>query len=705
MATPNEAAFVNPYTFIPLRKRTEVQQLGSEAGEALLTGAIRCTLTTKTPLVIPASKVDVDHPEVATPFFKVGGIPIIPGSSLRGPIRSVYETLTNSCMRVNGGNLHSVGGRKLPGLLGWSESENGGRGGYVLHKALRYRVDARMARGWRTGELAFVTTGPEPKGRGFMASEGVVQGMSRDAGAGSVQGYYLHVNQMDGKTANKPSVFVKGDRVKGIVDPSFIGALRETVDLYVQNCRDDSNPGEGSIAEEYEAQLRRLLAHEKGVMLPVWYSYERLGDGSYAYALAPSQLSRSVYPVTPITFVEGLGLGPCATAANACPACDLFGFVADGQGDAKAGKVRFTDARPIGEARLFEATLPALMGPRTSAFEFYLRNDDHRQSFSPLTPGTQLAGRKMYWHSQRGLLAPEQQFEEGSAINNARVECVDAGESFTFSVYVDGVTRQQLNELVYVLTLGDAWGAQGDSVSSHCHKIGHGKPVGAGSVLITVDSVCVRSYASGSYTLCSDDGWKLELGKEGLSGVLRRLDNTEAVRKVTQFTTIPKEAQISYPRERRGGDIFTWFKDNRVRSFRRQNGRGGADDSKTLPGYRATLPFVTDASQAMPRDPELLEDPEVEGATHPPVEEYASGTIYELTVRNDGRWSGRIKRDDDPRGDRLLFFRGDENTHIANPVELRRGMRVTFVPRQAEHHNKRTGRTEMQTRAFGIAPD
>jgi len=76
------------------------------------TGKITCTLTTKTPLIIPDTENDDAfylknkiknedgryHKSHA--FFSINGEYMIPGSEIRGMISSVYEALTNSCFRI-----------------------------------------------------------------------------------------------------------------------------------------------------------------------------------------------------------------------------------------------------------------------------------------------------------------------------------------------------------------------------------------------------------------------------------------------------------------------------------------------------------------------------------------------------------------------------------------------------------------------------
>ena len=57
--------------------------------------------------------------------------------------------------------------------------------------------------------------------------------------------------------------------------------------------------------------------------------------------------------------------------------------------------------------------------------------------------------------------------------------------TFKGSVYFDRITRAQLEELAFVLTLGENTPA-----SPRLHKIGHGKPVGYGSCKITLTGGC-----------------------------------------------------------------------------------------------------------------------------------------------------------------------------------------------------------------------
>jgi len=110
-ARPGGYRFLNPYNFVrPLSQpRENGQVLGNcpppphdRYVDGLLTGRITCSVTAVTPLFISDSHaVKVGENKHKTfRFFEYDGEPAIPASSLRGMIRSVFETVTNSCFSV-----------------------------------------------------------------------------------------------------------------------------------------------------------------------------------------------------------------------------------------------------------------------------------------------------------------------------------------------------------------------------------------------------------------------------------------------------------------------------------------------------------------------------------------------------------------------------------------------------------------------------
>lgn len=664
-----------------------------------------------TPLVIPGKEVEAGNLERPTALFRINGESVIPGSSLRGPIRSVYEALTDSCMRMNDTILTSAGGTKLPGLLRYDAQSCK----YVLFTARRYRVrgsDQRVNPKTKadrvTGESVYITF---VRGRGASPlASGKVTSISDEAVLGATLGYYLRVNTLPGDKPNNPSVFVENERVATTIDERYVKSLEENVRRYVDNYSDSGQ----NAAEQYQACLSRL---KSGATLPVWYSYELLGNGSYAFHFAWAQYSRNVYPKTTHDFAREEGLLPCSSeTGDICPACELFGYVQQESGSsagARAGRVRFGDARPDAHVHTMDVILPILALPKIQANEFYLRNEKNKYGFTPLSDGTVLAGRKMYWHSRSGVRPINQPVvanSESDSLAPSRFEAIAPSSTFHFNVYFDGVSKQQLNELVYVLSLGQAWNP---SDKTHWHKIGHGKPVGAGSALIQVEDVLIRSFKEGKYAIESWDAYKLPLAsEEGKAGTVEyRLRHTREVLRVTDSTAIDEDMDIDYPRTVEGGDIFEWFGKNRERLSSDKDQRRGKGQSSgfiTTTRYNVVLPGVLDESQAIARKP--WNSTKAMPVPHPPTTKVTAhiteergtvvparleGRVDSLKSNPDGRWYGWIRP---ASGGSNIYFQASENKHLGSGETVRRGTRVTYEIEKVERKGK------VQSHAVKVEP-
>lgn len=117
--SPDKAKIYMPHYFLPFGKEvkrentppSEVKRENTppshacrkDEKEQLYSGKIVCTLETLTPLIVP----DTSNPEKdengheSYEFFSLNnGELCIPGSEIKGMIASVYESLTNSCLRI-----------------------------------------------------------------------------------------------------------------------------------------------------------------------------------------------------------------------------------------------------------------------------------------------------------------------------------------------------------------------------------------------------------------------------------------------------------------------------------------------------------------------------------------------------------------------------------------------------------------------------
>ena len=108
-----DVKYINPYNFISLPKKCS--KIDYSKYQGMLTGYIECVLTAKTPIMVP----DTNHIETETlkngslfqkfKFFNYlekscdgkYTLPVIPGSEIRGMLRSDYEVFTTSCKKTN----------------------------------------------------------------------------------------------------------------------------------------------------------------------------------------------------------------------------------------------------------------------------------------------------------------------------------------------------------------------------------------------------------------------------------------------------------------------------------------------------------------------------------------------------------------------------------------------------------------------------
>src|SRR5699024_10973653 len=133
--------------------------------------------------------------------------------------------------------------------------------------------------------------------------------------------------------------------------------------------------------------------------------------------------------------------------------------------------------------------------------------------------------------------------------------------SFEFQIYFDEITEEQLQNLVWVVTLGE-----NRKDSTRQHKLGHAKPFGYGSTKLIVTEKVIRNVSmEGNSIEVSLDrkGYKDINTKQG-----KNLDQGAVKNLLIMCDTrsIPKGVPVMYPREldKKGNEyIYTWFANNR----------------------------------------------------------------------------------------------------------------------------------------------
>ena len=177
----------------------------------------------------------------------------------------------------------------------------------------------------------------------------------------------------------------------------------------------------------------------------------------------------------------------------------IFGWTPEPDSQRKsscAGRVFFGDATLLteGEDIWFKPqtktiTPHVLSGAKATTFQHYLVQDkalghdpDSKKTlahYGTLPPGTQIRGRKQYWHqgsSPQIEANTTKELEHESQLT--RIQPLKAGVRFAFTVRFENLSETELGAILWALQ------PHGNGDETCVHKIGMGKPLGMGAVHI-----------------------------------------------------------------------------------------------------------------------------------------------------------------------------------------------------------------------------
>ena len=582
--------FVNPYSFFPLGEKKAVAE---KRETPLYSGVIRYSIQTKTPLLIPETekrfielvRKDDEIKEHEHCVFasrrKVAGLkgevaeleneqvrhpasPYIPASEMRGLIRSVYETLTDSCLStLNDDDILSKRTREVfsAGLLKKTDGNT-----FELYEAkdcllrlkdprseipedddwapndLHYRIKSHTTRKLAEGEKRTFFIRYREKGKplaflrqrdGAVAREGwIIKGLD---------GPQIENDGVLNLKAIKHNchVFILEKNKVGIADTDVLEAVFR---MYEENGV--------NVYSEYAHAFSAFKKGEAGAYFPVYYSHIKEIGKTY---LSPASITREIYTRRIKHAVRDFT--PCDNTHSICPACALFGALNTER--SISSRLRFTDLRFTGSAKsgapdyAGAATLIPMSAPKIANMEFYLERpaenavfwtydyyiDDRQRIHVNNAP---INGRKFYWNFAGEILTTEEKSDQ-----NKTVYPLAEGNTFAGEVYFDGISRAELENLFYVLNCGESQDTPLKN-RTHCYKLGAAKPAGLGSVAMQVNRVLFRTFdpEARAYTVAP---WT-SAGENSL----RHLDRFEIM---TGF--LKKNAD--YPRIAEDGKVYEWF--------------------------------------------------------------------------------------------------------------------------------------------------
>ncbi|MBU5266439.1 TIGR03986 family type III CRISPR-associated RAMP protein [Virgibacillus proomii] len=497
----NGDRFVNPYNFVPLEGKCDKKK--RETGN--LTGKITCTIETLTPLFIQdnQNKEEFFH-------YPDDERPVIPGSEIRGTIRSVFEAAFNGCLsQVNDEPFHRRSMEpKKPGLLYMTDE------GWKLQECERVMLNTTFSKDkdenkhgkfinskkLQTGQLIYIKKSESKyrttnvKARKYVPN--VVQDYSFQPKQGFDKGIIYLGEPLEGKKHHE-SVFIeltsKANKPKSLKEQD-INNLKDVVLLYLKNSEQnnkDSKPNDKKPRRKpYNSYLKLLDNATIHHQLPVYYSIDSKGNISH---LAPAVFSQEVYQNTLLDILKAQGnYEPCECKEKICPACHLFGFV--NEQSMQASRVRFSDATIEKEfAFLGKMTLPVLGQPKPGTVEFYTEKQDSAKYWTydyiqvgkkrePLKPNNiKIRGRKFYWHHNPKSYSLK---TTNKSEMETTIKPLNKGNKFTFTIYFERLSEKELSQLCNVLDINYS--------TQHAHKIGRGKPLGFGSVRMKINEIKIR---------------------------------------------------------------------------------------------------------------------------------------------------------------------------------------------------------------------
>ena len=603
----NSVKFINPYNFVPLGKVCAKIEKSLADSEKLVTGRIECEITPKTDLFVPNTSSDnafntyssqekEEERHKSYDFFSYINLadkeideipekpksPIIPGSEIRGVMRSVYETLTDSCLNMDYDKtiFTRTPNIKQPGILKFNSATNE----WELYKADNVRFDPGPASTLKTGDIAKFKVLQRVGSYAYS-----VYGNAVKSGSNPINNRGLRSNLV--ANPSNPRQNITQNDVYGIVLIGEKGARKEHEHIfYGYNDYRDGNGngaiGAGKKVKDGIEKLRRVLelyrdktvnqhykdgthkgyegyniSLETRTPYPVYYEYKK-----DKYYFSPACISKNVYYKTLGDMVKDYHT--CDDINKLCPACRLFGTVSESENNfAVSSRLRFSDAVYCGEAdpeyRAAKA-INELANPKFKCFEFYMTNPENnlKEAFDIEGDDVTIKGRKFYLHHTN------YQYADGCSNLNCTIRPLVANENakFKFNVFFDKVSESELQKLLAVLS-------NGGNENDLCHKLGKAKPLGFGSAKIKVNAILVRNIKSKDFAEDKTSDYSDYFsGKKTLNEIFKQTDGNviNSYKIVADFNSA-KGKIVSYPQaenlEETDKDIFDvsyqWFIGNR----------------------------------------------------------------------------------------------------------------------------------------------
>lgn len=642
----NRDSFINPYTFVPLPEKVERSEPRGHAKLAHdgYSGAFDWVLTLQTPLLLPSDDADTATESILE----------YPGSSLRGALRSLHESLAGGCMRALDEDYVPVHRETMNALQSGDQLvvvretdpmtdrvtkvELTDNLTWVNAAAIHNVVAARDLRSGSTISGVEVDRISNIKLRRFE--------IDRSSHLRNGQEWAIHLTESNpSRDKDNHNYYAATGRLTGEVVPveeavwkRFVSDCAGSRDL-IGSSAPISSTAQGTWPEisvrHFHDGREKLVGRRRRVdgWLSVGDTVWLTKDGRLKMAAIWRRSGEmSVKDRLPST-----SLRPCSDPDELCPTCAVFGSVStersednDQAGYATHIHVGWGQSRkpdnPNATATVSprDVQIAPLRNPKPSSGGFYLEapgqrtassDENHvprahwRAASDPQNTPRKIRGRKQYWHGQVATTSPTpRQTARNHHLRdrNGKVQAgerreIPSGTVISSHISFDNLSAEQL---AWLLAAANPTGyfSHTEETEHICWvHIGGGKPLGYGSALPMIENLQVFS-ARSRYGEEKGSNFDLETAwvHAQKSAASRDLTTThKALKKILTPNAVHAD-RIWYPTtqnfDRQGGEnfdkSFEWFsKHSGGRLIRYDKGRTGPD------GRLVPLPDVLDDDQ------------------------------------------------------------------------------------------------------------
>lgn len=482
-----QKGWVNPYAYIPLAAKPS-ERRPSIAHDTFTghSGWIDVTFTTETPLHTSGGAAG----DGTLGFLTLDGRYVLAGASLKGMLRTTFERLTGSCLRVV-----DLDRRFSSRVSVRDKAERTRYVGTHLFKVTELTSDG----GARLEPLTC-----DPMTDKVKVSRTPLAGLRDGDHVQRFQSQVVKDDQGDwrlklsdkAEQVRKYHQFVYQDGDGTVVQIGKVVVDRYNASIQASIDEDRRRQKSLGLSESDDLPCDRTINSREDIPASPWgcrspHHLLQVGDvvwanGSDAKTISPSRIHRKphahgVRDAVPKDF------RPCERTDQLCWACRVFGMVFaekehEGHDQVVAGHVRVGwGYGPEVSDELTILPLPPLLSPKPSFGSFSLLNVDAERAPTWDDNQVEIGGHRVYWH-RNGVVTRQEGGDDRLA---PTVQALDAETGFRCRIAFDNLADEDLGMLIAAIDPRRL----GDPFTDAAHKFGMGRSVGLGSVRADINGI------------------------------------------------------------------------------------------------------------------------------------------------------------------------------------------------------------------------